>query len=70
MDSFVTGLIGITAVAVAWVGVQQAWGKAFAGFYSDPDVLAERTGCQDCGCTKICERGLREPAESPGGDET
>jgi hypothetical protein len=61
-------IVGFAAVAAAWVAVQLAWSKTFAGWFTDPDVLAERQGCGNCGCSEACERAPRERTDSPAGD--
>jgi hypothetical protein len=58
--SYAVGLIGITVVLAAWIGVQNAWRRTFPELASDPDTLAGRMGCQGCACTEVCERRLRE----------
>lgn len=52
------GLLAIVVIAVAWVGVQAAWKKAFPDRCSaDPDALAGRIGCHGDGdCKKDCDR--------------
>jgi hypothetical protein len=54
--SYATGLIGIAAVLLLWVWVQNAWRRTFPGVFDDPDVLAERLGCDACDQTDGCER--------------
>lgn len=54
--SYATGLIGIVAVLLLWVWVQNAWRRAFPGAFDDPDVLAERLGCDGCDQRDACER--------------
>jgi hypothetical protein len=56
LASYLTGLIVIVLVAVAWVGVQLAWRKTFPDACSDPDVLAGRMGCHGCDSAKDCGR--------------
>jgi hypothetical protein len=56
LSSYAVGLVGVVALAVSWVAVQRAWARAFPDAFDDPDVLAERAGCQGCGCTTICQR--------------
>ncbi len=63
-------LIGLLVVLAAWVAVQSAWRRTFPGAFSDPDVLAERMGCRDCGCTKVCERGGPDRAGPPEEERT
>jgi len=57
MDSYLVGVAAIVILAVSWVAVQNAWRRAFPDAFSDPDVLAGRTGCHGCSCTDVCEQG-------------
>ncbi len=50
-----TGIGGMVGLMLVWVLVQRLWGKTFAGYFSDEDVLAERRDCRSCGCTTACE---------------
>jgi len=68
VDAYVIGIVGVAAVAAIWVAVQQAWSKSFAGWFTDPDVLAERQGCGNCGCTEACEGEFGNRTDSPGGN--
>ncbi len=59
LASYVTGLVAVVAMTLAWVGVQSAWRRVFPDASSDPDVLAGRMSChgctgQDCG-SSTCE---------------
>jgi len=64
--SYVTGVLALVAIVVAWVAVQRGWGRAFPEAFDDPDVLVERSGCHGCGCTLVCQRRRRE---RPGAQE-
>jgi len=57
--SYVTGVAVLVGVMVLWVGVQSAWRNVFARTAADPDVLAGRLDCGNCGCTESCERESR-----------
>ena len=46
--SYVTGLVAVVGVTLAWVAVQSAWRQAFPEAGPDPDALAGRTGCGGC----------------------
>lgn len=67
LGSYALGLGAIVAVAVAWVAVQQAWRRSFAGESAEPDVLARRMDCGGgCGCVAVCRKeaeGRTLPAE-------
>ena len=52
--SYLTGVVGIVAIAVAWVSVQSAWRRVFPGASPDSDTLANRMGCHGCHCTVVC----------------
>jgi hypothetical protein len=54
--SHVTGLIALAAVLALWVGVQNAWRRAFPGASGDADVLAGRVGCRGCDREEACAR--------------
>ncbi len=60
LTSYLTGILIIVALTVAWVGVQRAWRRAFPEGSGDPDALAGRTGCHGCNCTDVCERDQEE----------
>jgi hypothetical protein len=53
--SYATGIGALLMVLIGWVAVQNAWRRAFPGA-SDPDALAERTGCQRTRCADACDR--------------
>jgi len=57
LASLATGALGVAAIAVGWVVIQRAWGRAFAGECSDPDVLSGRRSCGGCSGSERCERG-------------
>ena len=48
MLTYATGVLGVIAVAVAWLAVQLAWKRAFPGKCTDPDALASRGDCHGC----------------------
>ena len=54
--SYVTGMLAVAAVAVAWVAVQNGWRRSFASVATDPDVLAGRPGCRACERADACGR--------------
>ena len=62
--SYLTGVGGVVAIAVAWVGVQSAWRRVFPGASSDPDTLAHRMGCHGCSCTVDCADARKVAAQS------
>ncbi len=62
VTSYLTAMVVIVVVMVAWVGVQSAWRRAFPEAFGDPDVLAGRMSCGGCGCTDVCLRTLSERA--------
>ena len=53
--SYATGLIGIAAILLVWVSVQNAWRRTFPGAFDDPDPLAERLGCDGCDRRDECD---------------
>jgi hypothetical protein len=53
--SYATGIGALLIVLIGWVAVQDAWRRAFPGA-SDPDALADRTGCQRTRCAGTCDR--------------
>ena len=66
LGSYAVGVLGVVLVAVAWVAVQLAWRRVFAGVSAEPDALAGRTGCHGCGCTVDCDgrnSGQKGPAQ-------
>ena len=59
LTSYVTGLLAVVLMMLAWVGVMGAWRRVFPDASSDPDVLAGRMTChgctgEDCG-SSACE---------------
>ena len=61
LASYLTGLVAVVGVTLAWVAVQGAWRRAFPEAGSDPDVLAGRMGCHaassSCCAGGDCEGG-------------
>jgi len=57
-------LVLLVLVVVGWVGVQNAWRRAFPASCSDPDVLAGRLGCGGPGCSEKCDRRTADRAGS------
>jgi hypothetical protein len=55
IKSLLVSVTGILILMIIWVVVQKLWGKTFADYYTDEDVLAERRDCGNCGCTTACE---------------
>ena len=54
--SYIIGIGVIVTLMVLWIGVQAVWRKTFSDYISDDDVLANRTGCSNCGCTTVCRK--------------
>jgi len=59
LASYVTGIVAVVLMMLAWVGVMSAWRRTFPEASSDPDVLAVRPSChgctvEDCG-SSACE---------------
>ena len=54
MLSYLTGMLGVAALAAAWVAIQIAWGRSFPGDESEPDVLARRRDCSGCSHLGAC----------------
>ena len=61
LSSYVTGLVAVVGVTLAWVAVQGLWRRAFPEAGSDPDVLAGRMGCHaassPCCAGRDCDGG-------------
>lgn len=55
LASYLIAMLGIAALAAAWLAVQLAWGRSFSGDGDDPDVLAARRGCGGCAREDRCE---------------
>lgn len=53
LTSWLVGVLGVAVLGAAWVGVQAAWRRSFPDAFDDPDPLAARRGCHDCGCKEI-----------------
>jgi hypothetical protein len=56
LTSLATGVLGVAALLLIWVGVQSAWRRAFPDAFDDPDVLAQRIGCGGCEREPDCEQ--------------
>ena len=48
LTSYVTAVVATVVVVMAWLLVQVAWRRVFAGGLRDPDALAGRIGCHGC----------------------
>ena len=58
MDNLITYIAAILILVflmILWVVIQGFWRRTFDEHISDPDVLAGRRNCGNCGCTTICE---------------
>jgi hypothetical protein len=55
LKSFLIGAGIIAGLMILWVMVQTYWGKSFADYIDDEDVLAARGGCGNCGCMNACK---------------
>ncbi len=44
----------IIGLMTTWVSIQWLWKRVFAEYISDEDVMADRTTCGNCNCTKAC----------------
>lgn len=49
-----TALVGIITMMVLWAFVQHLWVDSFSDYTDNPDALAHRTNCGNCGCTTLC----------------
>ncbi len=67
IESYATGLIGITTVLLLWVRVQTAWKRMFPDLSADGDGLAERVGCTGCDRIETC---ARSPEDARTQEET
>jgi hypothetical protein len=63
LASYVTAVVALVAVVLAWVGIQIAWRRVFPAVGCDPDALAGRMGCH--GCQEQDAEELKEKAECP-----
>jgi hypothetical protein len=45
LATYVTGIVAIVGVLVAWTAIQAAWRRVFLDASADPDVLAGRMDC-------------------------
>ncbi len=55
MMDLLMGMLGVSALAAAWVVVQLAWARSFPDDESDePDVLARRRDCSGCSHPGSC----------------
>lgn len=65
IGSYVTGILGIVTMMIAWVGIQSLWRRSFSDHLFDDDVLAERNKCTNCGCTTVCTKRRNDQFEEP-----
>ncbi len=56
LTSYIIALLLPPALLLGWVAVQHLWRKEFGSPQGDPDVLAGRGDCGNCGCAQPCER--------------
>jgi hypothetical protein len=54
--TYLLAIIAVIGIMLLWVWVQSQWRETFSENISDPDVLAERRSCGNCGCTKVCNK--------------
>jgi hypothetical protein len=64
LATYVTGLVGIVLLAVAWVWVQGVLRRGLPGASPDPDPLAGRMGCHGCEIEASCEQRSAQPNDS------
>ncbi|KPK16764.1 MAG: hypothetical protein AMJ62_03915 [Myxococcales bacterium SG8_38] len=57
LHHYIIGVGAFVLLSAAWVGVQRAWRKSFPDAGDDPDALAGRPGCGDCGRSQRCHEG-------------
>jgi hypothetical protein len=58
ITSYAVGTVGVVGLVVAWVAVQSAWRRVFPDASAEPDVLARRRSCRDCGSSDRCTRSV------------
>ena len=63
LTSILVGIGGVVFLMVAWMVVQNYWGKTFAEYMTDEDAMAGRTKCSNCGCTSICQNKQNQTTE-------
>ena len=56
INSLIIAIGGIVSLMLVWMVVQFFWRNTFLDQIADEDVLAGRTSCSNCGCTKVCEK--------------
>ena len=59
-NSLLIGIGGIVGLMLLWLVVQTLWGRIFADYMDDEDVLADRRSCKNCGCTTACENKMKQ----------
>ncbi|NND06829.1 MAG: hypothetical protein HKN87_10660 [Saprospiraceae bacterium] len=64
IESMVVGIGVIVLLMLGWIAVQHWWGRVFADYVTDEDVMAGRTKCSNCGCTTACELKQKQFSES------
>lgn len=60
LHSLLIGIGGIVGLMLVWLVVQTFWGRIFADYMSDEDVLADRRSCKNCGCKTACENKMKQ----------
>ncbi len=53
--TYAAAIGALVLLILLWVLVQTLWRQVFSDQVSDPDVLADRRSCGDCGCKTVCE---------------
>ncbi len=52
--TYIASILALVFLILVWVLVQGLWRKVFRENVTDPDVLAGRRSCGNCGCTTAC----------------
>ncbi len=53
---YLPAVLLLPILLLAWVGVQQAWGRMFPTPDGHGDTLAGRVDCGNCSCLQPCRR--------------
>ena len=49
LQTYLTGIVLLVLISVAWLAVQRLWQRHFPG-QAEADALQGRSGCHNCSC--------------------
>ncbi len=58
--TYLAAILFVVLIVLGWALVQHMWKNVFHDHINDPDVLAGRRSCGNCGCTTACKTRTSE----------